>query len=320
MRYALVALSAVLSSHAAHAQLTPDRLYSGVNREVPMTVAVPEGKSGEVTIKLLEPVTAVEAASASAAPGKVNLATLFPMIWTDPKPRVRYAQLVVGTEKIGPAVVLQPLLAPALAFLTPQGRIDFRPSQGPLSGLRTYVDKHVVLDTTAGEIEIRLRPDAAPNHVWNFRSLVEGGFYTDILFHRIVPTGRGGPFVIQAGDPTGTGQGGPGYHIDLEPSTLPHDFGVLSMARTAEPDTAGSQFFLCLSREGTSFLDGQYTTFGQTVRGAEAIVAISASKLNGERPVEDVKIKSARLVDAPPLDASIKPVTRPAAPATQPTR
>lgn len=311
----LAAVAAASLASSAWSQLSPDRLYYGVNREIPMTVKVPDGKKGEVTIKLLEAGTAKEQASASAASGAVNLATLFPQIWTDTKHAVVYAQLFVGEEAVGPAVVIQPLVSPAMATPAGNGRVRFMEARSVFSGIRTYVDKHVVMETSEGSIEFELRPDVAANTAWNFRELVEGGFYTDISIHRIAKdNGQGFPFVVQAGDPNGNGQGGPGYNIDLEKSAaLAHDFGVVSMARTGDPNTAGSQFFICLSKQGTSFLDGGYCTFAQTVAGAETILKLSSVETvaGSDQPVNPPKIKTAKLVDAPAYGTGPKPVTRP---------
>ncbi|MBY0111327.1 MAG: peptidylprolyl isomerase [Phycisphaerales bacterium] len=295
---------------AAHAQLASTRLYFGVGREIPIEVKVPEGKEGEAVIELLRPITAEKAGTASVLPGKVNLATLFPTLWNTKTPTLLYAQLSVGGEKIGPALVLQPLVSPKSAQGGPGG-VRFVDGPNVYSGLRIYTDKHVVFETDKGEIEFQLRPDAAPNTAFNFRHLVEGGFYTDIIFHRIVPKlPSGEPFVIQVGDPTASGSGGPGYQVDLEQSTLPHDFGVLSNARSGDPNSNGSQVFVCLSRNGTSFLDGQYTSFAQATRGGDVIRAIAASPTGpGDRPLDPMpKIKSAKLVDAPPFAGSIKMV------------
>ncbi|HEX8877212.1 MAG TPA: peptidylprolyl isomerase [Phycisphaerales bacterium] len=301
--FGLVGLAA-----AAHAQLSPTRLYFGINREIPVEVAVPAGKEGEAVIELLRPVTGEKAATASVLPGKVNLATLFPNLWNTKTPTLLYAQLTVGGEKIGPALVIQPLVNPKSAQGGPGG-VRFLDGPTIYSGLRIYVDKHVVFETDKGEIEFQLRPDAAPNTAFNFRHLVEGGFYTDIVFHRIVPKlPNGEPFVIQVGDPTASGGGGPGYQVDLEQSTLPHDFGVLSNARSGDPNSNGSQVFVCLSRNGTSFLDGQYTSFAQAVRGGDVIRAIAASPIGaGDKPLDPMpKIKSAKLIDAPPFAGAIK--------------
>ena len=149
-----------------------------------------------------------------------------------------------------------------------------------------------------------MRPDAAPNTAWNFISLCEGGFYRGIDFHRIVPMTRDGdPFVIQAGDPTASGSGGPGYWLPIEKSDLPHDFGVISMARDVDPDSAGSQIFICLSRAGTARLDGHYCGFGYAVDGAETIRAIAAVKLvdiSAGRPADPPVILGTDLLSAPP--------------------
>ncbi|MDX2148205.1 MAG: peptidylprolyl isomerase [Planctomycetota bacterium] len=287
---------------ACHAQLTPDRTYYGVDRPIPMTIVLPEGVSGEVSVKLLEAASAKELASAAASPGPVNLATLFESIWNDRSDKVVYAQLVVTSgegenatsRRIGPAVVLQPMTDRGLASLSGQNPV-FRPTGSAYSGLRAYVDQHVVIETSEGDIELRLRPDVAPNTVWNFRHLVGGGFYTDIQFHRVIQD-----FVIQVGDPTGQGNGGPGYVIDLENSRLPHAFGVLSMARTGDPNTNGSQIFICLTRQRTQALDGKYTAFGEAVGGEDVIRKIGATPVAGDRPTNPPMLKSARLVPAPP--------------------
>lgn len=303
---------AVLAPRAG-AQLAPDRLYYGIDRAMPMTVKIPDGKTGEATIQLLRPVTAEKAKEASVLAGPVNMATLFPELWTNKTPTVLYAQLVVGGEKIGPAVVLQPLASAKMAR-PGQGKPMFTAMGDQYSGIRAYVDKHVVLTTDKGEMEFRLRPDQAPNNAWNFRSLVEGGFYTDVMFHRIIGPQGGKPgFMVQTGDPTGTGAGGPGYFVDLEDSKLPHDVGVLSMARSGDPNSAGAQFFICLSRQGTSFLDGAYTAFGEAVRGQDTLTALGAHPVgpsgSGEMSAPakpEPRIVSAKLVDAPPYGTGPK--------------
>ena len=307
--------AAVLLSSLCFAQLTPDRLYYGVGREIPIVVKVPEGKQGEAVIELLRPQTAEKVATASVLPGKVNLATLFPNLWNTKTPSLLYAQLSVGGEKIGPALVLQSMTNPKYAGMQPGNpKPVFQAMSDTYSGLRIYVDKDVELDTDKGSILFRMRPDMAPNTVWNFRELAGGGFYTDVVFHRIVAKlPNGNPFVIQVGDPTASGSGGPGYAIDLEESTLPHDFGVLSMARSGDPNSNGSQVFVCLSREGTKALDGGYTAFAQAIKGADVIQAIAAAPTSaGDRPIDPMpRIKSARLVDAAPYGTGPKPVSRP---------
>lgn len=340
----------------ADAQLTPDRLYYGISRPIPMHVAVPKGATGAIEIALLAPVTAKVQEKAAATEGAVDLAALFPVLWTRTVPELQYAQLMVGGAKVGPAVVLQPLTTPLKvdnanlkaavlsAFdLAQRRRLEFlmdpqsqtRASIGWLSvfpprrdgrvysGIRAYPDEHVLFDTDLGPIEVALRPDQAPNTVYNLIQLVQGGFYTDIAVHRIRPKSDSGhPFIIQFGDPLGKGTGGPGYTIDLEQSQLPHDFGVLSMARGLDADSAGSQLFLCLSREGTKFLDNEYAAFGQTVAGADTLIKMENVEVVGEdhdRPKNPPIVRSAKLVPAPPYGEGPPPVTRPA-PAASPDR
>lgn len=326
----MIAFAAMLAGPAgAAAQLRPERVYYPVNRAIPMTIEIPaearDGAgepAGEVSLRLLQPWAPAAAAkpmapgvvaSAPAQAGRVDLAGLFPVLWETKEPQVVYAQLYVGERAVGPAVVLQPMLSPAVAVLdarVPRNPpVVFPPERQPKprvhGGLRAYVDKLVRVETEAGVIEIALRPDAAPNTAWSFRQLVEGGFYDGTVFHRVVAVGSvaGQGFVIQGGDPTGTGLGGPGYSLDLEPPTLAHDYGVLSMARATEPNTAGSQFFVCLSRAETQRLDGQYCAFAEAVSGAEAIRKIADSPIvAGERdkPIKPPVIVKATLVDAPP--------------------
>lgn len=326
----VIALAAglLVAASSAWAQLTPDRTYYGIHRAAPMTVRLPPDLAGEATIELLAPVTARVVATASVAAGGVDMASLFPLLWRPSTPptqeSVLYAQLVVGGKKVGPAVVLQPLLDPSYAvFIDLQtSEPKYRDSRGIYSGLRAYVDRHVVMETSLGTIEFAMRPDQAPNTVYSFMDLCGGGFYTDVIFHRVKALHpNGSPFVIQAGDPLqgvvtdgGAGEGGPGFMINLEKSQLPHDFGVISMARVKDPNTAGSQFFICLSREGTSFLDGGYTSFGQAVSGADTIQRIAAVEVGAaDRPKTPPVIKRCRLVDAPPYGTGSGPVKAPPA-------
>lgn len=141
-------------------------------------------------------------------------------------------------------------------------------------------------------IVLELYPDVAPNTVANFVSLVEEGFYDGLIFHRVIPG-----FMIQGGDPEGSGLGGPGYAIAGEFSSngfeneLKHERGVLSMARTMEPDSAGSQFFIMV--EDTPDLDGEYAAFGRVIEGMETVDAIAAAKRDAQdKPLEDQRIKT----------------------------
>ena len=121
--------------------------------------------------------------------------------------------------------------------------------------------------TDLGDIEVELWNDVAPSHAENFLKLAKKGFYDGLIFHRIIPG-----FVIQGGDPTGTGAGGPGYTIpcELTGNNQYHDRGVLSMAHRGR-DTGGSQFFICHNRSNTQHLDRNHTCFGKVVEGIELI-------------------------------------------------
>jgi cyclophilin family peptidyl-prolyl cis-trans isomerase len=298
------------------AQLSTDFPYNGIGRPFPIRVHIPGGARGEASVQLLEPVTADIVDKARVTAGVQDLAKLFPDLWTLKRPKLVYAQLVVGDEKVGPALVLQPMLNPQISRLKADGKtVEFVADEdGPMyNGIRAYVDKHLILNTSMGDIEFQLRPDAAPNTAWTIMELAKGGLYRDTIFHRVVALRKdGNPFVIQGGDPTGTGSGGAGFSYPLEESTLPHDFGVISIARSTDPNTNGCQIFVALSRDGTKHLDGRYAAFGQAVRGAQVILKIAAVPVGKEdRPNDPPRIKNAKLVDAPPYGTGPKPLLRP---------
>jgi peptidylprolyl isomerase len=124
------------------------------------------------------------------------------------------------------------------------------------------------LDVPAGRVVIEMRPDLAPGHCTHIKALVQRGFYDGIVFHRVIAG-----FMAQTGDPSGTGSGGSGHPgIKAEFSAEPHVRGVVSMARTSDPDSADSQFFICF--DDATFLDRQYTVWGNVVSGMEHIDAI----------------------------------------------
>ncbi len=134
----------------------------------------------------------------------------------------------------------------------------------------------VTIEMENGDIiKAELYPEIAPNTVNNFISLIRKGFYNGVIFHRVIPG-----FMIQGGDPKGIGIGGPGYSIRGEftangfPNPLKHDRGVLSMARTMAPNSAGSQFFIM--HEDSPHLDGQYAAFGRVIEGLEAVDSIAS--------------------------------------------
>ncbi|MCI5802338.1 MAG: peptidylprolyl isomerase [Oscillospiraceae bacterium] len=142
-----------------------------------------------------------------------------------------------------------------------------------------------------GVMKAELYPDVAPNTVRNFVSLVKKGFYDGLIFHRVIPG-----FMIQGGDPEGTGMGGPGYSIKGEFSAngfandLKHTKGVLSMARSMRPNSAGSQFFIMV--EDAPHLDGQYAAFGKVIEGiGEADRIVSAKRDYSDRPLQPQAMK-----------------------------
>jgi len=137
-----------------------------------------------------------------------------------------------------------------------------------------------VIETNRGVIKFEFFPEDAPGHVRNFIKLAQSGFYNGTVFHRVV---KG--FVIQGGDPEGTGRGGPGYQIKAEFNDRPHLEGTVAMARSGHPDSAGSQFYICLGR--LPALDGKYTVFGQVTEGMEAVHAVGNTRTSRERPVTD---------------------------------
>jgi len=123
---------------------------------------------------------------------------------------------------------------------------------------------HIKIETAHGEVLIELYPDTAPNTVANFKALAGKGFYDGLKFHRVIAG-----FMAQGGDPEGTGRGGPGYKVKAEFNARKHVRGTLAMARSASPDSAGSQFYICFGPQ--PHLDGQYTIFGQVVEGMDVV-------------------------------------------------
>jgi peptidyl-prolyl cis-trans isomerase B (cyclophilin B) len=154
-----------------------------------------------------------------------------------------------------------------------------------------------VIETTLGNIELEFLVDKAPGHVKNFKELAEKGFYDGTIFHRVIPG-----FMIQGGDPNSKsddrsthGTGDPGYTIKAEFNDTPHDRGVLSMARSSDPDSAGSQFFIVV--EDSHFLDNKYTAFGRVIKGmkvADKIVNVPTDRR--DNPEDRVEMKSVKIV------------------------
>ena len=144
----------------------------------------------------------------------------------------------------------------------------------------------LLLDTTQGQVEIRLLPDLAPNHVARITELANSGFYDGIIFHRVIPG-----FMAQTGDPQGTGMGGSGQKLDAEFTDYEYRVGTVGMARAMNPNSGDSQFFICF--DGCGHLTGQYTVWGQVERGMEAVEKLAA----GQPPAEPDQIISASVVD-----------------------
>lgn len=151
----------------------------------------------------------------------------------------------------------------------------------------------IKMEMASGEvIRIELYPDVAPITVKNFTDLVSKGFYNGLIFHRVI---KG--FMIQGGDPEGTGMGGPGYSIKGEfahngvENNLKHTAGVISMARSFMPDSAGSQFFIM--HKDAPHLDGEYAAFGKVIEGMETVNKIAETRTDyNDRPLEDVVMKT----------------------------
>jgi peptidylprolyl isomerase len=143
----------------------------------------------------------------------------------------------------------------------------------------------LILTLDTGKVTIRLRPDLAPEHVARIKELVREGFYDGVVFHRVIPG-----FMAQGGDPTGTGMGGSKKpNLKAEFSDAPHLRGVCSMARSSNPNSANSQFFICF--DDATFLDGQYTVWGEVTEGMEAVDALP----KGEPPRTPGKIVTAKV-------------------------
>ena len=165
----------------------------------------------------------------------------------------------------------------------------------------TTSDKEVaVITTSEGVMVLEFYPDVAPKHVENFKTLAKKGFYDGLCFHRVINN-----FMIQGGDPNtkdetkkdAWGTGGPGYTINAEFNAKHHARGILSMARTSDPNSAGSQFFICHGDCGQ--LDNQYTVFGNVIKGLDVLDKIATTPTEGpDRPVKRMNIESIKIVPA----------------------
>ena len=151
-----------------------------------------------------------------------------------------------------------------------------------------------VITTSRGEMTVELWNDVAPKHVENFLKLAGEGFYDNLSFHRILPD-----FMIQGACPRGDGTGGPGWSVDAEFNDREHQPGTLSMARSSDPNSAGSQFFICLTRERCRHLDGEYTAFGQVIEGMDVVEALGNT---------DVESSSGAPTGTPPTMTGVRAI------------
>jgi peptidyl-prolyl cis-trans isomerase B (cyclophilin B) len=204
-----------------------------------------------------------------------------------------------GTKRMSrtAALILAGFLAvlPAAAAATPAVQ---KPTPPTKEELARYATAQATITTKFGTIVVKFFPDLAPMHVKNFISLAEAGFYNGTPFHRVIPG-----FMIQGGDPTGSGAGGPGYTIPAEFSlTKKHLPGILSMARTNDPNSAGSQFFIMVAPYPS--LDGQYSIFGEVVKGMDTVNKIvSTPRDRNDKPLERVDMINVK-VTYPGKDAA----------------
>jgi peptidyl-prolyl cis-trans isomerase B (cyclophilin B) len=183
-----------------------------------------------------------------------------------------------------------------LCLMMVTGLLGMGPGIGPVYGEeeKSVEQKapRAILKTKFGEMEIVLFPDLAPKHVESFVKLAKSGFFNGTIFHRVIPG-----FMIQGGDPLTKdpsnrnryGTGGPGYTLPAEFSRVPHEKGILSAARTADPNSAGSQFFIMVDK--APHLDGQYTIFGEVVKGVEvADIIVNQPRDLRDNPLERIEM------------------------------
>jgi cyclophilin family peptidyl-prolyl cis-trans isomerase len=236
--------------------LTPQKIWYAPPQPLSVTV-----KSDNPVTLTLTDFSQKSLATAPAAAGTVDLKQLFPAV---AQPGTYFVYAGTPADFAGTPLVIEV-------------RQDTR-SGVPAGPMVTKVEPlcYAEMNTDMGKLTCDFYYDVAPNTVDNFLSLSEGGYYDGLIFHRIVPG-----FVIQGGDPrasdpTVAGTGGPGYSVGQEFNNRPHTEGVLSMARSSDPDSAGSQFFVCLDYHQTQQLDHQYTAFGKVVDGMDAVRKIAA--------------------------------------------
>jgi peptidyl-prolyl cis-trans isomerase B (cyclophilin B) len=184
------------------------------------------------------------------------------------------------------------LLVIFAAFIAVSAKAEVKHKTFTKEEIRKMAETKAVIETKFGSIELKFFPDVAPNHVNNFIELARKGFYDGTTFHRVIPG-----FMIQGGDPNSKsadrsthGMGGPGYTLKAEFNDKPHKRGILSMARSANPDSAGSQFFICVA--DAPFLDKQYTVFGEVVSGMDVVDKIVSQPRDArDNPKDRIEMK-----------------------------
>ncbi len=204
---------------------------------------------------------------------------------------MRFFTYTIFTAFLAATLYSAALPAPALA--APKAESKKAEATGDQKKKGKKMEKVAVIATRHGKIVIRFKSDVAPGHVKNFIKLAEEGYYNGTTFHRVIPG-----FMIQGGDSNTKdadarqthGMGGPGYTIKAEFNDTPHDRGIVSMARAQDPDSAGSQFFICVN--DAHFLDGQYTAFGEVIEGMDIADKIVAEKRDrNDNPLERVEMQ-----------------------------
>jgi peptidyl-prolyl cis-trans isomerase B (cyclophilin B) len=287
-----LASSPAKAADAAAAVLTPSKTWFSPGKPIEVKVA----GQGDVTLVLTDflgnPVQARGPADVAGGTGTVDVRTVFPAVDTAGT-YLLYA-VAKGADVAKGVTTFQgtPLVVGV--------RADRR-SGAPNGPMVVKVEplRYLVMTTNRGPITMAFYYDVAPHTTSNFLTLAAEGYFSGLSFHRIVPK-----FVIQGGDPRGDGTGGPGYQIDAEFNERPHHEGVLSMARSMDVNSAGSQFFVCLDYAQTKQLDRKYTAFGKVVGPMDAVKAIAAAPTNAEndRPNEPQTIEKVEVKDVAGTD------------------
>jgi len=237
--------------------LLPTKMWFGPSQ--PITIRV-DAKTPTSLVLTKFDGTAIATKDAPSGDATVDLRTLYP----DLNAVGTYVLFAVPKGKTVDQFVGTPIVIEVLADK----------AQANAEVVKIKPLQYEVMTTAEGAMTMTFYYDVAPNTVDSFLRLSGEGYYDGLTFHRILPG-----FVIQGGDPKGDGTGGPGYSVNAEFNPQPHKEGVLSMARSQDPNSAGSQFFVCLSYDKTQQLDNQYTTFGKVVDGMKAVEKIAATPL-----------------------------------------